>query len=171
MPKPPLIIDSNIISNALSPKQTKAYAALFHELEQSYRFVVTGYTQFELLRSSDKKHREKYLDYIDTDMTRIDLSSILMEFSARLYYVYSKHPKTNGLRISDGDIINAAVAIIKDCPVLTQDSFDYPAPFFKEISRHEIRFQSIRGRDVIDMLYILTPDKQHTKYCFDEHDK
>jgi hypothetical protein len=93
-----------------------------------------------------------------------------MDFTARLYYLYSKHPVTKNLSISDGDMINAAVAIIKNVPILTHDNLDYPAPFFREIQRHPIQYKSTRGRDVVEMVYLMEPDMEHLRYCFGEHE-
>jgi len=164
-----LVIDANIISHALTPDQTEAYAQLFKELEQQYRFAVTGFTQFELQRSSDRENRDKIANYITSEMIRVDLSDALMQFSARVTYLYSRHPSTKGHKITEGDIINAALAIIKGAPILTIDSLDYPTPFFQETARRRVEYQSTRGRDVMDTVYILAPDLENAKYCFNEH--
>lgn len=165
-----LVVDANIISHALTPNQTEAYARLFKELEGQYRFAVTGFTQFELQRSSDKENRRKIADFITNEMTRVDLSDALMQFSARVTYLYAKHPSTKGHKITEGDIINAGLSIIKDAPILTIDSLDYPTPFFRETTRQRVEYQSTRGREVIDTVYILAPDMDNIKYCFAEHE-
>jgi predicted nucleic acid-binding protein len=169
-PRKLLVVDTTIISHALAPKQTQAYTELFAALEKNYKFVVSGFTKFELLRTSDKEHREKYLIYLKQDMLNIDLSPVLMDFSARVNFVYTKHPDTKNMKLTDGDVINAALAMIKGCPVLTHDSLDYPAPFFKEIDRKEIKYQSSRNRDVVEMVYLQEPHMKHIKLCFEEHE-
>lgn len=161
-----LVVDANIISHALTPNQTVAYTSLFKKLEKDYRFVVTGFTQFELLRSSDREHQAKIITYLDQEMTRVDLSDVLLNFAARVNNLYSKHKSTRGTKISEGDIFNATLAIIKRCPVLTIDSLDYPTPFFKEISRERVEYQSNKNRDIVDTVYVLEPDMINIKYCF-----
>lgn len=165
-----LVVDTNILSHALTPNQTEAYEALFVELEQTYKFVVTGFTRFELLRSSDKDNQAKITKYLQSDMVNIDLSTTLMDFSARVNNLYAKHPSTKGHKITEGDIINASLAIIKDCPIITIDSLDYPTPFFQEIDRKRVEYKSVRGRDVIDTVYILKPDMDNLRHCFGEHE-
>lgn len=165
-----LVVDANIISHALTPNQTIAYSRLFDKLEKTYRFAVTGFTIYELSRSSDKLHRVKINTYINQEMVRFDLSQVLIDFSARVSFLYSKHKSTVGKKIGDGDIINASLAILKDAPVLTIDSLDYPTPFFKEIDRQRVEYESARGRDVVDTVYILSPDMQNIKYCFEDHE-
>lgn len=164
-----MVVDTNIISHALIPNQTAAYSELFRVLEQEYRFAVSGFTRFELLRSSDRKNQEKILTYIQGEMISVDLSNVLIDFSARVSNLYAKHPSTKGYKIGEGDIINAALAIAKDCPVLTIDSLDYPTPFFQEIDRRRVEYSSSRGREVVDTVYILKPDMDNIKYCFGEH--
>ncbi len=165
-----LVVDTNVLSHALTPNQTRAYQGLFGELEQAYRFVVTGFTRFELLRSSDKNHQEKIITYLQEDMKNVDLSTPLLDFSARVHNLYIKHPSTKGHKIAEGDVINAALAIIQQCPILTIDSLDYPIPFFQEIDRKRVEYQSVRGRDVLDTVYVLEPDMKNLRHCFGEHE-
>lgn len=170
MSKELLLVDTNIISHALTPNQTPAYTALFKKLEAKYRFVVTGYTQYELLRSSNKTHRAKITEYTTHDMTCIELSDVLMNFAARIYYLYSKHPSLKGYKISTGDIINAALSIIQKCLVLTIDNNDHPTPFFREIDRVRITYQSKKDKEHTETAYILTPDMENIKTCFEKYE-
>lgn len=124
-----LVIDTNILSHALTPNQTAAYASLFAQLEQTYRFVVTGYTQYELLCSSDIIHIEKIHRYVAENMVYVELSQILMDFAAKLRYLYSKEIPDRTKGISHCDTINAALCLAKECPLLTIDNTDYPRPF------------------------------------------
>lgn len=149
--------------------QVEAYEGLFRKLESDYRFVVTGFTRFELLRSSDRQHKESVITYLQQEMINVDLSTVLMDFSARLHYLYGKHISTKSRKISDGDIINASTAIIKRCPLITMDNLDYPIPFFQEIDRQRVEYTSAKGRPVIDTLYVLAPDMQNIQYCFENH--
>jgi predicted nucleic acid-binding protein len=165
-----LVVDTNVLSRATNKKQTDAYEKLFKELEQKHKFTVSGFTRFELMRSSDKEHRTVIDNYLSQNMARIDLSSTLMDFTARVYFLYSKHSSTKNRTITDGDIVNAALAIIKDCPVLTHDGADYPAPFFKETFRKPITIKGSRGNEVLEMVYLLEPDMEHIKHCFGAHE-
>ena len=106
-----LLIDANIISHALTPNQTAAYVKLFEELEKEYKFVVTGYTKYEVMCSSDKAHRDKIEEYIEQNMAYVTLSKPLMDFAARLCFLYGKHPSTKGHHITNGDVVNAAFSI------------------------------------------------------------
>jgi hypothetical protein len=63
-----LLVDANVISHALTANQTPAYVDLLKELEQKYNFVVTGFTKYEITCSSDKVHRDKYIEFIEQNM-------------------------------------------------------------------------------------------------------
>jgi|GEM_PF-2082021 len=169
MAKELLVVDTNIISHALTPNQTAAYEDLFKNLEKQYAFSVTAYTKFELMCSSDKKHRAKIEEYISQDMVRFSLSEPLMDFAARVYFLYAKHPSTKGYKISMADIVNASVAIIKKCPLITIDNNDYPTPFFQEIDRRRVTYTG-KNKEVTDTVYILRPDIDNIKECFKKHD-
>lgn len=164
-----LLIDTNIISHALTPTQTVAYAALFKELENNYIFVVTGFTKYELLCSSSKKHREGISDYIENEMVYVELSDVLMNFSARIHNLYRTHKSTKHLTITTGDIINASFSIAKNCPLLTIDNNDYPRPFFIDVDRKRVEYESTKSRAVMDTVYILKPDMENIKVCCKEY--
>ncbi len=165
-----LLIDTNIISHALTTNQTAAYAELFTELEKRYRFMVSGYTKFELLCSSDKVHRVKISDYIAQDMTYVSMSEPLMDFAARLCYLYSHHKSTKGYKIGMGDVVNAALAIAKQCPLITMDNNDYPTPFFQEIDRKRVTYDTGKNKEGTDTVYILQPDMENLRECFRSHE-
>jgi predicted nucleic acid-binding protein len=164
-----LLVDTNVISHALTPSQTAAYAELFKKLEKQYRFAVTGYTKYELLCSSSKEKQAKIHEYIAEEMLLIFLSQPLMDFSARLYNLYMAHKSTRGKVIGVGDITNAALSIIKNCPIITIDNNDYPRPFFKDRARRRVKYVSRKDREITDTIYILIPDTTNIKECFKEH--
>lgn len=167
MPKKLLLVDTNVISCALTPNKTPEYAKLFEKLEKDYQFAVTGFTQYELMCSSDKENRDKIAKYIESDMGYATLNQSLMVFSARLCYLYSKHPSVKNQKITSGDIINAAYSIAKDCPVITIDNNDFPTPFFAEKSRYRVIYQSKKSKETMDTLYILEPDLDNLRHSFD----
>jgi predicted nucleic acid-binding protein len=163
-----LLVDTNVISHALSPNQINCYIELFKSLESEYRFIITGFTKYELLRTSDKSHKQEIEDYLTQNMATVDLSDVLINFSSRVYYLYVKHPGLN-IRLSDGDVINAAFAMAKDCPILTIDNTDYPRMLFAEKSRHKVVYTSKRSKEVNDTLYLLVPDMDKIRECFEEY--
>ena len=164
-----LVVDTNIISHALNRNKKAAYAQLFDKLEQQYRFIVTGYTKYELTCSSDKTHRQEIIEYIANEMNYVELSEILMHNAARIHYLYSKHPSTKGLKIGAGDIINASVAIALNCPLITIDNNDFPRPFFSDLPRERVSY-AFRNKEVTETAYILNPDIDNIRHCFNEHD-
>lgn len=163
-----LLVDTNVISHALSPNQIQCYVELFSQLEKEYRFIVTGFTKYELLRSSDKKHKESIEEYLTQNMATVDLSDVLIGFTSRLYYLYITHPNIS-VRISDGDVINAAFAIAKNCSLLTIDNTDYPRLFFEETARHKTMYVSNRKKEMTDVIYLLSPDMAQVQHSFDEY--
>jgi Predicted nucleic acid-binding protein, contains PIN domain len=166
-----LLIDTNIISQALVPSHTAAYAALFKDLEAKYdRFVVSGFTKYELMCSSDKEHRAKIDNYIANDMILISLSQPLMDFAARVCFLYGHHKSTKGHKIGMGDIVNASLAIIKKCPILTMDNNDYPTPFFQEIDRRRVTYDTGKNKEMTDTVYILKPDLENLRTCFEAYE-
>lgn len=170
MNKTLLVIDTNILSHGLTENKKTAFSDLFGHLEEQYRFVVTGFTQFELTCSSDKTHRNKIINYIRDEMTYMQLSDTLMDFSSRICFLYGQHPSTKGCKISYGDIINAAFSIAKDCHLLTIDNNDYPRPFFREVNRYRVSFTSKSNKEAIEVCYALAPDSENIKHCFSWYD-
>jgi|SRR6185437_15952922 len=164
-----LLVDANIISHALTTNQTPAYAKLFAEFESDYLFVVTGYTKYEVMCSSDKSHRDKTEEYLEQNMAYASLSKPLMDFAARLCFLYGNHSSTKGKQITMGDIVNAAFSIAKNCAILTIDNNDYPTPFFREVERKRVTYKSKKGNDIMDTVTILVPDIPNVKECFSRH--
>lgn len=173
MGKKLLVIDANILSHALTPNQTSAYAKLFEELEKTYLFVVTSLTRYELLCNTDRINCEKIKTYIAKDMQSVELSEILVNFSAKVRYLYSKElqqSRTNGISVCD--TVNAAYAIAKDgnCHVLTIDNTDYPREFFIDVNRPHIVYNSKKGRETHETVYILKPDMANIKLMVEKYD-
>lgn len=164
-----LLVDANILSHALTDNQTAAYEKLFARLEKQYLFVVTGFTKYEIMCTSDKAHKEKISEYIEQNMVYVSLSKALMDFAAKLCFLYKSHPSTKH-KIEMGDIVNAAFAIAKPCDILTINNVDYPLPFFTEIGREYIKYKSKKGNNTTDVVHILKPDIEHTKACFEEYE-
>lgn len=170
MKKKFLLVDTNVISHALTPNQTQAYINLFGQLESEYMFVVTGFTQYELLCSSNKERQQKIIEYVCKDMNYVMLSQPLMDFAARVFNLYRLHESTKGLRISPGDIINAAYCIAqKNCSLISIDNNDYPRPFFEEVERKRMTYDSGKNKEVTDTLYILKPDMISIKESCNKH--
>lgn len=165
-----LLVDANVISHALTSSQVPAYMKLFAELEKDYKFVVTGYTKYELTCSSGKDHRDEIEEYLEQNMVYVGLSKALMDFAARLCYLYKNHVSTKGHKIGTGDIVNAAFAVAKPCTVLTIDNNDYPTPFFIEEKRLRVEYKSKRGTPMLDTVCLLRPDLDNIKECFDKHE-
>lgn len=165
-----LLVDANVISHALTDNQTPAYTELFAELEKEYKFAVTGFTKYELTCSSNRLNRDKIDEYLEDNMAYAALSKSMMDFSARLSYLYSQHISTKNKNITMGDIVNAAFAIAKPCDVLTIDNNDYPTPFFAEVSRKRVSYESKRGNQMTDVVCVLRPDVDNVKECFTRHD-
>lgn len=169
-PKRLLVVDANIISHALTVNQTPAYIKLFAILETDYKFVVTGHTKYELMCTSDREHRQRLEEYLEQNMAYVTLSKQLMDFAARLSFLYGKHSSTKGFKISMGDIVNAAFSIAYPSALLTIDNNDYPRPFFSEITRKRVSYTSKKGHNVMDTVCVLEPDIENVKECFAQHD-
>ncbi|MFO0971012.1 MAG: hypothetical protein U0520_01525 [Candidatus Saccharimonadales bacterium] len=166
-----LVIDANILSHALTDSQIDVYRDLFTQFEDRYTFVVTGLTQYELLCSSDKEHRLKIKRYISDNARYIVLSEVLLDFAAKIRYLYSKEHKGRVNGISICDTVNAAYAIAQpDCHILTIDNTDYPREFFEDVSRHRITYISTKKRETTDTVYVLKPDIDNIKALAHRHD-
>lgn len=165
-----LLVDTNIISHALTPNQTAAYVQLFEKLEKEYTFLVTGFTKYEIMCTSDKAHKKKIAEFLDQNMAYVTLSKALMDFAAKLCYLYKEHPSTKH-KIEMGDIVNAAFAIAKPCHILTINNVDYPLPFFTELEaqRDYVKYKSKNSNDITDVVHVLKPDVEHTKECFSQY--
>jgi predicted nucleic acid-binding protein len=165
-----LLVDANIISHALIETQTAAYVRLFGRLEKSYKFVVTGFTKYEVMSTSDREHKAKIAEYLTQNMAYVTLSAALMDFAAKLCFLYQKHDGTKGHKIGMGDIVNAAFAIAKPSEVLTIDNMDYPTPFFVEKNREYIKYKTKRRDNITDVVHILKPDPLYIRSCFERYE-
>lgn len=170
MQKVHLILDTNIVSKAMSKHSQKVYLDELNKLLPNYLFCVSLFTQYELLKSSSKENQKLILEYLSENYLRIKLNEETINFSSRIFNLYKKHESTKGYKITDGDIINGAITIGKNCHIMTIDNNDYPRPFFKEVSRHSLIYDSSSGRPTMDMAYILSPDMEYLKYCAKELD-
>lgn len=165
-----LLVDANIISHALTINQTPEYFKLFARLEKKYRFVCTGFTKYEITCTSDKEHKVKTAEYLEQNMAYVTLSKALMDFSAKLCYLYQQHPSTKSMKISVGDIVNGAFSIAKPSHVLTIDNLDYPAPFFMEVDRQYIKYKaSKKNHNITDVVRVLEPDVELVKASFNTY--
>ena len=160
-----LILDTNIVSRAMSKHSQEVYLDELNKRLSHYQFCVTLFTQYELLKSSSRDNQKLILTYLSENYPRIELNEETINFSSRIFNLYKKHDSTSGYRITDGDIINGAITIGLDCHIMTIDNNDYPRPFFKEVSRHQLIYESSSGRPTMDMAYILCPDMEYLKYC------
>ncbi len=160
-----LLVDANIISHALTENQTASYVKLFEKLENDYKFVVTGFTKYEIMCTSDKEHKEKIAEFLEQNMAYVTLSKALMDFAAKLCFLYKNHPSTKH-KIEMGDIVNAAFAIAKPCNILTINNVDYPLPFFAEVKREYVEYKSKNNNSIRDVVHVLMPDVEQTKSCF-----
>lgn len=165
-----LILDTNVISKMMSASGQDAYLVEINRLLVKYNLIVTMFTQYELLKSSDADNQKKILRFLSKNYPRVELNESTMNFSSRIFNLYKKHPSTKSRTITDGDIINAAITIGKNCHVMTIDNNDYPRPFFREISRHRVIYEGNKKREVMDVAYILEPDMENLKHCARQYD-
>jgi predicted nucleic acid-binding protein len=165
-----LILDTNIVSRAMSKHSQAVYLEEMNVLLPRHQFCITLFTQYELLKSSSRANQRLILEYLSENYTRIELNEETVNFASRIFNLYKKHDSTKGYKITDGDIINGAITIGLNCCIMTIDNNDYPRPFFKEVSRHSLTYDSSTGRPTMDMAYILCPDMEYLKYCAKELD-
>ena len=165
-----LVLDTNIVSRAMSKHSQATYLNEMNTLLSKHKFCVTLFTQYELLKSSSKVNQALILEYLAKNYTRIKLNEETINFASRIFNLYKKHDSTKGYKITDGDIINGAITIGLNCCIMTIDNNDYPRPFFKEVSRHSLIYESSSGRPTMDMAYILCPDMEYLRHCARELD-
>jgi len=154
----------------MSKHSQTIYLDELNKLLATYQFCVTLFTQYELLKSSNRPNQKLILEYLSQNYTRIKLNEETVNFSSRIFNLYKKHDSTKCYKITDGDIINGAITIGLNCHIMTIDNNDYPRPFFKEVSRHSLTYDSSSGRPTMDMAYILCPDMDYLKHCAKELD-
>lgn len=167
MTKKQIIFDTNIVSRLMSQSGRDAYVKELDKLAPQYSFLVTLYTQYELLKSSDQANQKIITEFLSRNYPRVMLNEKAMNFSARIHNLYKQEPTTKGRSITDGDIINAALTIALNCEILTIDNTDYPRPFFMEKQRYHISYTSTKDRPVMDVAYLLEPDMDYLKHCAD----
>ena len=165
-----LILDTNIVSRAMSKHSQAAYLKEMNALLSNHQFCVTLFTQYELLKSSSRENQKLILEYLSENYVRIKLNEETINFAARIFNLYKKHDSTKGYKITDGDIVNGVITIALNCCIMTIDNNDYPRPFFREVSRHALTYDSSTGRPTMDMAYILCPDMEYLKHCAKELD-
>jgi predicted nucleic acid-binding protein len=109
----------------------------------------------------DPKKSGEVSDFISQYLTRYLVDDNVLIQAARVHEIYGSHETTKNYRsgFSTEDIIIGTTAMLLGAYVLTTDCNDFPAPFFKEVSRNVIYYE-VKNRRRYKVIYVLEPDQQ-----------
>lgn len=135
-----LIIDTNILQYGVNDSYADQIAALLEDLLDTYsEMYISAYTTFEIYRGIDNGKIAKTKNVVDL-FTSVPPDLVTFKIAAVLTTCYQRHESTKAFasKYSDGDTLIAASAVRDEAKVLTVNSNDFPAPFFREEVRYYI---------------------------------
>lgn len=151
-----LLLDTNILDYSLKKETGEVFHEFLDVLKKAkYLLTVSQYTRYEISRGANIK---KEITAIDTynKYGNYAVTQNVLETAAMLENLY-KSVKIQADKISDGDKIIAATAIIENLTILTANGRDFPWPIFKECNKKIIIFK-VKNRSRCLFITYLKPD-------------
>jgi predicted nucleic acid-binding protein len=156
-----IILDNNVVQSFLNKDLAPELASFLEEVEQiGATMAVSDITLYEALKAIifDQQKSMEVANFIDAYLVRYLVDDNVMINAARVHELYGSDTATKGSRhsYSTEDIINATTAMLLGCYLMTCDGNDYPMPFFKEVNRIPVYYQTGNRRHH-RVFYLLQP--------------
>lgn len=163
-PAPIFLLDNNVIQAFLSKDTAPKLQELLEQVDEiGAVLAVSDIVLYESQKSIvfDPVKSGEIFSFIDQYITRYLVDDNVLIQAARVHEIYGSHENTKNYRagISTEDIIIATTSMLLGAYVLTTDCNDFPAPFFKEVSRDVIYYE-VKDRRKYKVIYVLQPDQQ-----------
>jgi predicted nucleic acid-binding protein len=155
-----LLLDTNIISRFSNENFGEKVIAILREAAgYGYGVAISDLTYFELLNEASPETEVKMVSVLN-GITRFYVKKDILIAAGHLGSFYKEH-RLPPDQFDQGDKIIAATAILHNCVVFTLNGRDFPQPFFKEIDRRMLDYQS-REYPVCVPAYFLEPQLEYT---------
>ena len=161
---PIFLLDTNAIQSFLGKDTRPLLESMLQEINDVGGILaVSDIVLYESLKAIvfNPTKVQPIADFIDTYLTRYAIDENVLIAAARVHEMYGNEPATKPYRekYSTEDIIIGTTAMLVGGYVLTSDCNDYPAPFFKEISRQTMYYIAGNRRRHLRM-HLLQPDQE-----------
>lgn len=136
-----ILLDTNIISSFSNESLGEKIISVIKEVVAfGYGLAISDITYYELLNEASIDKEQKMIAVLN-GLTRYYVKQDILIAAAHLGSFYKEHnlPMT---QFDSGDRIIAATALLHNCLIYTTNGRDYPQPFFKEIERRMLDYQS-----------------------------
>lgn len=165
-PQQRIILDTNVISRIDSTDQGMQIGLYLLELsKRGFGFALSDVIVYELLRGNLKAKEAKMLESL-ADFFSYYLTTNVMIAAAQLDNLM-KIDEINVNSVDYGDKLIAATAILTGSLILTNNSRDFPWPFFHEVEPKSIFYKEGEKQKCL-CLALLQPDIQHINLRFNE---
>jgi len=154
-----ILLDTNIISSLSNESLGQKIIEVLKEINSlGYGIAVSDVTYFELLNEATIKKEQKMVAVLN-GITRFYVKQDILIAAAHLGSFYKEHglPKD---QFDACDKIIASTAVIRNCILYTINGRDYPQPFFKEIDRRMLDYQS-KDWPICVPTYFLEPQLEY----------
>lgn len=136
-----ILLDTNIISSFSNENLGEKIIEVLKEVVSlGYGIAVSDLTYFELLNEAAVEKEQKMINTLN-GVTRFYVKKDILIAAAHLASLYKEH-KFPMTQFDACDKIIGATAVLRNCILYTINGRDYPQPFFKEIERKMLEYQS-----------------------------
>lgn len=154
-----ILLDTNIISSFSNESLGAKIIEVLKEIVSfDYGIAVSDLTYFELLNEASIEKEQKMITALN-GVTRFYVKRDILIAAAHLGSFYKEH-KFPMTQFDACDKVIAATAIVRNCLLYTINGRDYPPPFFKEIERRMLDYQS-KEWPVCVPTYFLEPQLEY----------
>lgn len=158
-----VLLDTNIISSFSNESFGVEIIKVLREVfSLGYGLAVSDLTYFEILNEASMEKEQKMVNALN-GITRFYVKLDVLIAAAHLGSFYKEHglPMT---QFDTCDRIIGSTAILRNCIIYTTNGRDYPQPFFKEIERKMLNYQS-KEWPVCVPTYFMEPQTEYiSKY-------
>lgn len=149
-----VILDSCILQYLDDKKfYSQIIGILENLIAKDNKLALSEFSRFELLRGATLAV-EKRMEALINEFKLYEVSKNILSMAARLDTLYRGAEVHSGM--SDGDKILASTAVLANGLVFTGNFKDFPAPFFKTVTRKILYKDSAKHQPLI--VGILEPD-------------
>lgn len=160
-----ILLDTNIISGFSNQILGEKILDVLREIHNlGYGIAISDLTYFELLNEASLEKEKKMIGALN-GITRCYVKKNVLIAAAHLSSLYKEH----GLQMTqfdNGDRIIAATAVLQNWIIFTTNGKDFPQPFFKEIDRRMLDYQS-KEWPVCVPSYFMEPQLDYILKCND----
>ncbi len=165
-PKQNILLDTNIMSRIGSSNQgIDLVLYLFNLIERGFGLAISNITLYELLRGNTREKEEKMLEFLKTWFRYYISEEVLLTAAQLDNILKTENIQANSVDL--GDKFISATSILTGSLILTNNSRDFPWPFFQEVERKPIFYEE-NNKQKCFLLALLKPDIDMVRLRFNE---